>query len=112
MATRVPGVRFVRQNQVPGALLIFGILVLLTAARRGTAPTARQTAGYLVAAVLIALATSYVPDLAVAFLVALLFVLALDASDTIGRLAQQFAALLNNARPGPTLRERSLQGVV
>lgn len=96
------------RNKVPAALLIFGLAIGLTAAKRGRMPSSRQTAGYAIAAVIIAMATSVAPDLVVYFLLALLFVLALDATPTIQRLSGQLTGLLQptpvaGGKPSPGL---------
>ena len=89
--------RYSQRNRVPAALLLFGLAVGLWAFRRGRLPTARQAAGFLIAAVIIVLAASVMPELVVGFLAAALLAIALDDSAAIAQLSSRLTSLI-----GPT----------
>lgn len=86
--------RYAKSNRAPAALLLFGLAVGLWSFRRGRLPTSRQAAGFLIAAVVIVLAASVVPDLVVGFLAAALLAIALDDSAAIAKLAGRLTALI------------------
>lgn len=88
--------RYSQRNRVPAALLLFGLAVGLWAFRRGRLPTARQAAGFLIAAVIIVLAASVVPELVVGFLAAALLAIALDDSAAIAQLSARLTNLLGS----------------
>jgi predicted MFS family arabinose efflux permease len=102
-------IRYAKANKVPAALLLFGLVVALGAAKSGALPDARRTAGLLVAAVLIVGATAVLPDLVVAFLAALLIVFAIAEEQIIADAARRLMALLNGATAATRLPSRHLR---
>lgn len=91
--------RYARANKVPAALLLFGLVVALSAAKQGSLPDARKTAALLVAATLIVAATAVVPDLVVAFLAAVLIVFAIDQQAIVTDAADRLLAVLRAGNP-------------
>lgn len=83
-----------RSNRIPAALLLFGLAIGLWALRRGRLPDRRQTAGWLIGAVIIVLAASFVPDLVVGILAAALIATAIDESGRIAEVARRLWAMI------------------
>jgi hypothetical protein len=83
-----------RSNRVPAALLLFGLAVGLWALRRGRLPDRRQTAGWLIGALVVVLAASFVPDLVVGILAAALIGIAIDDSGRIAELGRRLWAMI------------------
>ena len=91
--------RYSQRNRVPAALLLFGLAVGLWSFRRGRMPTARQAAGFMVAAVVIVAAASVMPELVVGFLAAALLALAIGDSAAIAELARRLWSLIGDVSP-------------
>lgn len=89
--------RYARSSstKVPAALLLFGLIVGIRVLRRGKLPAARETAGLLIASLVVAIAASFVPELVVAFLAALLIVVALDETPRIVAATNWVSELIN-----------------
>lgn len=86
--------RYAQDSKVPAALLLFALVAGIRALRQGRTPTAREAAGLLIASLAIAIAASFVPELVVAFLAALLFVVAIDEEDRIVAATRWLSNLL------------------
>lgn len=100
--------RYARGNRVPAALLLFALVAGIRALRRGQLPTARETVGLLVAALVIAVAASFVPEVVIAFLLALAFVVAIDETDRIVAATRWLESLLSNTPRESGLSTRGL----
>lgn len=87
--------RYAKSSRVPAALLLFGLIAGIRALRQGRAPTAREAVGLLIASLGIAIAASFVPEVVVAFLAALLFVVAIDETGRIVAATNWVSELLN-----------------
>lgn len=104
-ATPAGFTRYARASRVPAALLLFGLVAGIQALRRGALPDARQATGLLIASLVIAVLASFVPDLVVAFLAALLFVVAIDETDRIVAATRWLTALLSPTPYGTSAGE-------
>lgn len=93
-------VRYAKRNRAPAALLLFGVVMALSALRRGQLPNKQRAGALFVAALIVVLAAGVVPDLVVAVLGALLIVMALDQTETITRLAGSLLGLLDERAGG------------
>ena len=101
--------RYSARNRVPAALLLFGLAVGLWAFRRGRLPTARQAAGFMIAAVVIVLGASIFPELVVGFLAAALLAIALDDSAAIAQLAGRLQSLIGDMQPTSSTSQSTLR---
>lgn len=87
-------------TKVPAALLLFAVIVAIRVMRRSTPgninmPSAEESAGLLIAALLVAILASFVPDLVAVFLLATLVAVALDATPAIQRATAWLTDVLN-----------------
>lgn len=94
-------------TKVPAALLLLAVIAGIRWLRRGQLPNAHETAGLFIAAIIVAVAASFVPGVVVAMLLAWLLLVALDATPAItaatGRLQDLLGGLGGSAASGAAI---------
>lgn len=103
---------YLGEARISGALLLFGLVVLIAWLRNGRQfPERQRVLGLLIGAFLVTLSASYAPEFVSTLMLALFVVIALDAQEHVVAALRRLQAMLGASGTSPTPAPGAIGGV-